>query len=169
MIAVVALFATANTVLITLIVCARMMYGMAKSSSLPASLAKVHKQRQTPYIGVILVGLVSIGFLFFKEIEILASISDVGIFLLFLVVNLSNIGLRYRRPDLNRPWHGPLNIGRMPLLSLLGAISCILMLFSINHPVTIAGIQFSSLLLGLAIFGAAIPLYFLLDRSSLNE
>jgi APA family basic amino acid/polyamine antiporter len=168
-IAVIALFATANTVLITLIVCARMMYGMAKSSALPASLAKVHKQRQTPYIGVILVGLVSIGFLFFKDIEILASISDVGIFLLFLVVNLSNIVLRYRRADLNRPWRGPLNIGRMPLLSLLGLISCILMLFSINHPVTIAGVQFSSLLLGLAIFGVAIPLYFLLDRSSLSE
>ncbi len=168
-IAVVALFATANTVLITLIVCARMMYGMAKSSSLPAPLAKVHTLRKTPYIGVIFAGLISMGFLFFKEIEILASISDVGIFLLFLVVNLSNIVLRYRRADLNRPWRGPLNIGRMPLLSLLGAISCILMLFSINHPVTIGGVQFSSLLLGLAIFGAAIPLYFLLDRSSLSE
>jgi APA family basic amino acid/polyamine antiporter len=163
-IAVVALFATANTVLITLIVCARMMYGMAKSSSLPAPLAKVHKQRQTPYISAIVVGLISIGFLFFKEIEILASISDVGIFLLFLVVNLSNIMLRYRRVDLNRPWRGPLSIGRMPLFSLLGAVSCVLMLFSINHPVQIGEFQFSSLLLGLAIFAAAIPLYFLLDR-----
>ncbi len=163
-IAVVALFATANTVLITLIVCARMMYGMAKSSSLPAPLAKVHERRHTPYISAIVVGLISIGFLFFKEIEILASISDVGIFLLFLVVNLSNIVLRYRRADLNRPWRGPLNIGRMPLFSLLGAVSCVLMLFSINHPVQIGNIQFSSLLLGLAIFAAAIPLYFLLDQ-----
>jgi len=165
-IAVIALFATANTVLITLIVCARMMYGMAKSSSLPAALARVHRRRQTPYVAAILVGLISIGFLFFKEIEILASISDVGIFLLFLVVNLSNIILRYRRPDLERPWRGILNIGRMPLLSLLGAISCVLMLFTINHPVHIGDIQFSSLLLGLAIFAAAIPLYFVLDRSA---
>ncbi len=164
-IAVVALFATANTVLITLIVCARMMYGMAKSSSLPVSLAKVHALRKTPYISVILAGLISIGFLFFKEIEILASISDVGIFLLFLVVNLSNIVLRYRRADLNRPWRGPLSVGRMPLLSLLGAVSCVLMLLSINHPVHIGDAQFSSLLLGLAIFSAAIPLYFLLDQS----
>lgn len=165
LIAVIALFATANTVLITLIVCARMMYGMARSNSLPAPLARIHPQRQTPYIGVILTGLISIGFLFFKEIETLASISNVGVFMLFLVVNLSNIVLRYRRADLVRPWRGPLNIGAMPVLSLLGAVSCILMLFNINHPVHIGGFQFSSLLLGLAIFGAAIPLYFLLDRS----
>jgi len=166
MIAVIALFATANTVLITLIVCARMMYGMARSSSLPAPLARVHKWRKTPYVAAILVGLLSIGFFFFKDIEILASISDVGIFLLFLAVNLSNIILRYRQADAKRPWRGALNIGRMPLLSLLGAVSCVLMLFSINHPVQIGDIQFSSLLLGLAIFAAAIPLYFVLDRSA---
>jgi putative effector of murein hydrolase len=52
----------------------------------------------------------------------------------------------------------------MPLFSLLGAVSCVLMLFSINHPVQIGEFQFSSLLLGLAIFAVAIPLYFLLDR-----
>jgi APA family basic amino acid/polyamine antiporter len=103
--------------------------------------------------------------LFFKEIEILVFISDVGIFILFLVVNLSNIVLRYRRTDLTRPWRAPLNIGGMPLISLLGAISCILMLIIINHPVQIGDIQFSSLLLGLVIFSLAIPLYFLLDRS----
>lgn len=165
LIAIIALFATANTVLITLIVCARMMYGMAKLDSLPPLLARVHLNRHTPYVGVIVTGLISIAFLFFKEIEILASISDVGIFILFLAVNLSNIILRYRRADIPRPWRAPLNIGRMPLFSLLGAISCVLMLFTINHPVQIGGFQFSSLLLGLAIFSLAIPLYFLLDRS----
>ncbi len=165
LIAVIALFATANTVLITLIVCARMIYGMAKSRSLPASLAKVHEVRHTPYIGVLLAGLFSTAFLFFKEIEILVFISDVGIFILFLAVNLSNIVLRYRRTDLTRPWRAPLNIGSMPLISLLGAISCILMLLTINHPIQIGDIQFSSLLLGLVIFSLAIPLYFILDRS----
>ncbi len=165
LIAGIALFATANTVLITLIVCARMMYGMARSNSLPAWLATVHPQRHTPYYAIGLTGLISIGFLMFKEIEVLASISDVGIFILFLVVNLSNIVLRYRRPELVRPWRAPLNIGRLPIVSLLGVVSCLLMLLTINHPVQIGNQAYSSLLVGSAIFALAIPLYFVLGRN----
>lgn len=164
LIAVIALFATANTVLITLIVCARMSYGMAKSGSLPAFLAKVHPRQKTPYLGVCLVGVISIGFLFLGDIEVLASISDVGIFLLFLIVNLSNIALRFREADMRRPWRAPLNIGRLPVLSVLGALSCLLMLLTVQHPVEIGGRQFSSLLLGLMIFGLSIPLYYLFGR-----
>ena len=164
LIAVIALFATANTVLITLIVCARMIYGMARASSLPAVLARIDSSRGTPYVGVALTGAITIAFLFFKEIEILASISDVGIFILFLAVNLSNIILRYRHPDKQRPWRVPLNIGRFPVISLLGAVSCILMLFTLRHPVPIGDREIPSLLLGLAIFALAVPLYFLLGR-----
>ena len=163
-IAIIALFATANTVLITLIVCARMMYGMAKSNSLPSSLAKVHEARQTPYVAIIVTGIISIAFLFFKEVEVLAAISDVGIFILFFVVNLSNIVLRYRRPDLTRSWRAPLNIGRLPVISLLGVISCALMLVTINHPVHIGEQQFSAQVVGLTIFALAIPLYFIFNR-----
>ncbi len=164
LIAVIALFATANTVLITLIVCARMIYGMARVGSLPAGLASVHARRQTPWSAAALTGVASTGFLFFEEIEVLASISDVGIFLLFLAVNMSNILLRYRQPTLARPWRAPLNLGRMPVLSLLGAVSCVLMLFAINHPVVLGSWQFSSLWLGLGIFALAVPLYLLLGR-----
>jgi APA family basic amino acid/polyamine antiporter len=52
MLSVIALFATANTVLITLIVSARMLYGMANNRSLPDVLARVHKKRRTPWIAV---------------------------------------------------------------------------------------------------------------------
>jgi len=162
--AVIALFATANTVLITLIVGARMMYGMAKSNSLPAIFARVHHIRQTPYFAVIFMALISIAFLMFEEIEVLASITDVGIFILFFIVNLSHIVLRFRRPELDRPWRTPINIGRLPIIPLLGVISCALMLATINHPVNIAGQQYSSLLVGLSIFSLAIPLYFLFKQ-----
>ena len=124
----------------------------------------MHARRQTPWTAALVTGAASTGFLFFKEIEILASISDVGIFLLFLAVNLSNILLRYRQPGLTRPWQAPLNLGRMPILSLLGAVSCVLMLFTLNHPVVLGDWQFSSLWLGLGIFALAVPLYLLLGR-----
>lgn len=164
LIALIALFATANTVLITLIVSARMMYGMAKSNSLPSALAKVHSKRQTPYIAILVAAVISITFLFFKEVEVLAAISDVGIFILFFIVNLSNIVLRYRRPDLERSWRTPFNIGRLPIISVFGVISCALMLFTINHPVHIGAQTFSAQVVGLSIFALAIPLYFVFNR-----
>ncbi len=164
LIAVIALFATANTVLITLIVCARMMYGMAKSNTLPSALAKVHPKRQTPYVAIIVVALITAVFLFFKEVEVLAAISDVGIFMLFFMVNLSNIVLRYRRPELQRSWRTPLNIGRLPVLSVLGVISCGLMLLTINHPVHLGEYVFSAQVVGFTIFALAIPMYFIFNR-----
>jgi APA family basic amino acid/polyamine antiporter len=164
-IALIALFATANTVLITLIVCARMIYGMAKSNTLPSVLAKVHPKRQTPYVAILLAGFITIIFLFFRKVEVLAAISDVGIFILFFIVNLSNIVLRYRRPDLQRNWRAPLNIGRLPLISVLGVISCTLMLFTINHPVHFGEQQFSAQVVAITIFALAIPLYFIFNRN----
>jgi len=164
LIAAIALFATANTVLITLIVCARMIYAMAKSNSLPSALAKVHPKRQTPFVAIIVVGLISTIFLFFEEVEVLAAISDVGIFILFFVVNLSNIVLRYRQPELKRSWRAPINIGRLPVISVLGVISCALMLVTINHPVHLGEYTFSAQVVGLSIFALAIPLYFVFNR-----
>lgn len=162
--AVIALFATANTVLITLIVCARMIYGMADHGSLPLALARVHPQRKTPWVAVWAVGIITALFLLFEEVEVLASISDVGIFILFFFVNLSNIVLRFRYPDLERPWRMPLNIGQFPLLSALGAVSCLGMLATINHPVEFLGGTYSSLYAGLVVFALAVPLYFILGR-----
>ena len=164
LIAIIALFATANTVLITLMVCARMMYGMAKSKTLPSALAKVHPKRQTPYVATIVVSFITVGFLFFKEVEVLAAISDVGIFTLFFMVNLSNIILRYRRPELQRSWRTPLNIGRLPVISVLGVISCGLMLVTINHPVHIGDYVFSAQVVGFTIFALSIPMYFIFNR-----
>jgi len=164
LIAIIALFATANTVLITLIVCARMIYGMAKSKSLPSTLAKVHHKRQTPFVAIIIVGIITTVFLFFKEVEVLAAISDVGIFVLFFMVNLCNIVLRYRHPELQRSWKTPLNIGNMPVISLLGVVSCGLMLLTINHPVHIGEYTFPAQVVGALIFALAIPLYFAFNR-----
>ncbi|MEB8432956.1 APC family permease [Cocleimonas sp. KMM 6892] len=164
LIALIALFATANTVLITLIVCARMMYGMAKSNSFPRVLASVHQTRQTPYVAIMVTGFISIIFLFFKKVEVLAAISDVGIFILFFIVNLSNIVLRYRRPDIHRVWRAPFNIGRLPVLSVLGVLSCLFMLININHPVHLGDKTYSAQLVGMCIFALAIPLSFVFNR-----
>jgi len=163
LLAVIALFATANTVLIAVIVGSRMLYGMSDNKVLPQMLGRLHPKRNTPWIAGICFALVASIFLFFREIEVLAALTDVGIFILFFFVNLSNIVLRFKRPDLSRAWRAPVNIGAFPVMSALGAVSCILMLFVLNHPVVLFGREFSTLWVGLSVFALIIPLYFVLN------
>jgi APA family basic amino acid/polyamine antiporter len=165
LIAIIALFATANTVLITLIVGTRMLYGMAVEGQLPAVLGAVHERRRTPHVTILLFCMLAIAFLVFSEIKALAAITDIGIFLLFLVVNLSNIVLRYRQADVPRPWRCPLNIGVFPVISALGVVSCLAMIITLDHPTMLFGREFSSLLAGLGIFALAVPLYFIFGRN----
>lgn len=54
---VVALFATANTVLLLVTAGARMLYGMASSSALPGILGYVHPSTRTPIVAIIVQGL----------------------------------------------------------------------------------------------------------------
>jgi APA family basic amino acid/polyamine antiporter len=135
---IIALFATANTALIMMIVASRMLYGMSKNKSLPGFLSRVHYKRGTPFISVftimILVMLVStIG-----NLGLAASLTDIGIFIAYFFVNISLIALRFRKPDFERPFKSPLNIGRFPILAFLGAISCLLILFYFNIYIILA-------------------------------
>ena len=122
----IALFATSNTVLILLIVTSRMIYGMARDGSLPHDLSKVSK-RGTPWLAILTVMVLSSFFVLFGDIEFVAGITNFGTFITFASVNLSAILLRYRRPEWKRPFKTPMTIGKLPLIPLLGLLSCGLM------------------------------------------
>lgn len=124
----IALFATANTVLITSIVGSRMIYGMAKDKALPTFLSKVSKKTKAPYTAILAVMVFSIFFIFIGDIELVANITSLGVFITFALVNLSLIYLRYKKPNLKRPFKIPLNIKKFPVIPFLGLISCLLML-----------------------------------------
>jgi len=146
---VIALFATTNTVLIILVVTSRMIFGIARDRALPSILAKIHPKRKTPWIAAIAVGLLSIVFLFLGKIETIASVTSLGAFISFGTVNLALIWLRYTKPKLERPFRVPLNIGNFPILSFLGAIFCVYMIYQFT---------FTQMAVGLAILltGAAV-------------
>ncbi len=117
---VIALFATASTVLITLVAGARILYGMGKSGSLPSFLSIVHSKTHTPWIAVIGIFLTSFAFAFIGDIVIVASIVVFAVVITFAMINLSVILLRYVEPELERPFKTPLNIGKFPILPLVG-------------------------------------------------
>jgi APA family basic amino acid/polyamine antiporter len=118
----VALFATANTVLVISIVGSRMLYGMARDRTLPEILSLVHKERRTPWIAILIFTLLSILFVLPGEIILVANLTSLIIFVTFASVNLSLIWLRFKAPRAKRVFKVPLNIKNFPLLAFLGLL-----------------------------------------------
>lgn len=128
----IALFATANTVLIMLIVTSRMIYGMARDKALPESLSKVSRKHKTPTISVFVTMALVIGMLFLGDIDIVAHATVFGVLINFILVNLSLIALRRNKPEIERPFKLKPTLKYVPLIALLGVIVCIGLLFTFD-------------------------------------
>jgi len=140
LLSIIALFATSNTVLLLLLAGSRIVYGMSESNSLPLILKKVHSKTRTPWVSIIIVGMVAIGFLFVGNLEFLASATNYALFLSFIFINASVIILRYISPDLKRPFRTPLNVKHLPLLPVFGLITCVILLFQLSFNAIALGI-----------------------------
>lgn len=151
----IALFATASTVLITLVAGARILYGMAKSESLPRFLARVHPKTKTPWVAVIGILVTSIGFTFIGDIVIIANIVVFAVVITFAAINLAVIVLRYTEPTLERPFRVPVNIGKFPILPVFGFGTTVYMSFQFQIEVILVG-------LGIMVIGTV--LYLILNR-----
>lgn len=123
-VAAIALFSTSNTILLILVAASRMIYGMASRSALPRFLAWVHPRAQTPWRAIILSLVVSIGFALTGDLGLVAGATNFAVFVGFAAVNLSVIVLRYTRPEIERPFRIPFNIGRMPVMPVIG-LGCV--------------------------------------------
>ena len=136
----IALFATASTVLITLVAGARILYGMAKSNSLPQILGRIHPKTKTPWIAVIVILITSVGFSFVGDIVIIANIVVFAVVITFAAINLAVIVLRYTEPVLERPFRVPINIGKFPILPLFGFGTTVYMALQFEIEIIIVGI-----------------------------
>lgn len=139
LLSIIALFATSNTVLLMILAGSRIVYGMSQSRSIPPVFSKVHYKTRTPWIAIILIGIASIGFLFIGEIDFLASVTNYTLFASFIFINASAVILRYTSPNIERPFKMPLNIKGIPILSILGIITCIVLLVNLEYNAIILG------------------------------
>jgi len=146
----IALFATANTVLIMLIVTSRMMYGMARDKALPEGLSKISPKYRTPVIAVFLTMIFTIFPIFFGDISIVAHATVFGVLINFFLVNISLIVLRKNQPDLERPFKIKPSIKGVPIIALLGSIVCIGLLFTFDWLIIV--IQSVIILCGIGVF-----------------
>lgn len=141
----IALFAITNTVLITLVAGSRMIYGMAREKLFPDILAKVHSKTKTPWVAVIVLMLIAIGFSLIGDIVIVANITVFAVVITFAVVNLTVIVLRYTEPDIERKFRVPINIGKFPILPLFGLGISLYMAFQFEIQIVFVGLMIISI------------------------
>ncbi|MCE9652003.1 MAG: amino acid permease [Nitrosarchaeum sp.] len=156
----IALFAITNTVLITLIAGSRMMYGMAREKSFPNILAKIHFKTKTPWMAIIVIMMISIGFSFIGDIVIVANITVFAVVITFAVVNLVVIVLRFTQPDIERKFKVPINIGKFPVLPMFGLGISVYMAIQFEIDV---------ILIGLGIIAVGALFYVIFNRKSLQN
>ncbi|NYZ78456.1 amino acid permease [Candidatus Micrarchaeota archaeon] len=127
-VAAIALFATLNTVLVSILGASRMTYGIARDKALPDFLNHV-SARQTPANAVYFVTIASMLLALLGDIKLVAEATVVCMFLVFLVDNAAVIALRLKQPHAERGFKIPLNVKNVPLTAL-AAIAAILLILA---------------------------------------
>ena len=124
---VIALFSTMNTVLVLQISTSRLLYGVSKSEYhvFPEVFSRVHAARQTPHYAASTVALLTVPVVFLGDLELIAGLANVVLLAVFVLVNGALLKLRYSRPDAERGFRAPLNVGRCSLTALAGLLSCL--------------------------------------------
>ena len=135
----IALFATANTVLITVIAASRLTFSMARDGEIHGVFAGLLRRRQTPWAAALLSLVMAAALLPIGSVRILAEMSSFAALVAFLTVNLALISLRFTHPHHPRPFRVPGAIGRMPVLPLAAIVSIVLLLIHFDWQIYAAG------------------------------
>jgi basic amino acid/polyamine antiporter, APA family len=109
-----------SVVLVMLMGQPRIFYAMSRDGLLPPVFGKVHPKFKTPYIATIITGSVAMVFGGLFPIDILGELVSIGTLLAFIIVCAGVLVLRYRSPDLKRPFRTPF----VPLVPILGIGTC---------------------------------------------
>ena len=109
-----------SVVLVMLMGQPRIFYAMSRDGLLPAVFGKVHPRFQTPYVATIVTGVVAMFIGGFLPIDVLGELVSIGTLLAFVIVCGGVLVLRYRSPDLNRPFRTPW----VPFVPVMGILTC---------------------------------------------
>ncbi|HVB32105.1 MAG TPA: amino acid permease [Gemmatimonadaceae bacterium] len=119
-----AILGLASVVLVMLMGQPRIFFSMSRDGLLPAVFGKVHPKFQTPYVTTILTGSVAGVVAGLFPIGLLGELVSIGTLMAFVIVCGGVIMLRYKRPELERPFRTPF----VPLVPILGIFTCVFMM-----------------------------------------
>lgn len=115
----------ASVVLVMLMGQPRIFYAMSRDGLLPPVFGKVHPKFQTPWLATIITGSVAALIAGFFPIGLLGELVSIGTLLAFVIVSAGILVLRYRSPELNRPFRTPL----VPFVPIMAIVICGLMMY----------------------------------------
>lgn len=116
------LFAVANTGLVNFVTASRLLYGMGRQGLLPAFFSRVHSDRRTPHIAILVLFLILVPLALAGTIAELASATVLLLLSVFAVVNGSLFVLKGRKSE--EP--GKFEIPRF--VPALGVIVCVVLI-----------------------------------------
>ena len=135
----IAIFSTANTVLISLIADSRLAYAMGRDNQIPRVFASLLPDRDTPWVAATFIFAMSELLIPIGNVKILAELSSLTALLAFLAVNFALIVLRYRLPEHPRPFRVPFAVARMPIIPVIAIASIGLLMVNLDWEIYLAG------------------------------
>ncbi len=118
------LVAAANSAMLGL---SRLAYSLSTNRQIPSGLGRLHPQRSTPYVLIILAGVIAAGLVIPENIDFLVGIYAFGALLAFTIAHVSVCRLRYMDPGSIRPYRIPFSVnfrgGSLPLPAAFGAFA----------------------------------------------
>ncbi len=118
------LVAAANSAMLGL---SRLAYSLSTNRQIPSGLGRLHPQRSTPYVLIVIAGLIAAALVVPEDLDFLVGIYAFGAMLAFTIAHVSVCRLRYLEPDRDRPYRVPLSVrvrgGELPLPAVFGAVA----------------------------------------------
>jgi len=104
----------------------RHIYTLAINRQIPSWLGKLDRRTATPYVAIVISGVIAIGLIVPTNVKLLAGIYAFGATLAITIAHLSIIRLRITQPDRRRPFKIPMGFpwgqAELPLPAILAAL-----------------------------------------------
>lgn len=124
----VALFATANTALITMMAASRLLFAMARGGDAPAMLSRTLARRRTPANALKLIVVGSLFCLPIGSVGVVGGVASLLALVTFAAVNAAIVRLRFTHPETLRPFRVPLTLRRVPMPAIFGFLVVVLLM-----------------------------------------
>ncbi|TCP27783.1 ethanolamine:proton symporter (EAT family) [Scopulibacillus darangshiensis] len=137
----------------------RQVFALSRAGYLPKFLSLLNKKRRTPYMAIVIPGILGFIFVLMFNPDRLILIATFGALVSYIMMNLSLIILRKKEPELARPYKAPL-YPAVPIVSII--ISIIALFSSIFKDPTFFFIN-------VAIFAAAVIYFYAWAKYHINK
>jgi basic amino acid/polyamine antiporter, APA family len=147
-----------SVVLVQLLGQTRIFYAMSSDGLIPRSFAKVHPKLKTPYISTLITGFFAFVISGLFPIGLLGELVSIGTLLAFAIVSAGVLVLRYKSPEIPRPFKTPW----FPFVPIMGILT------SVGVMSTLPGNTWVRLALWM-IAGLVIYFFYGMRKSKLNN